>query len=118
MSDCQVCADKPHGALPRWFKGSHCYGCHASWRGIAAAHTKCCHLTFSSNLAADLHLVRGKCTDPALVQDEDERFVFDAVVRADGNVYWTPLDPSERGRIAVNYASNGPEGPVGAENVA
>ena len=84
-SDCRVCAEKPHGAWPKWHVGTHCRDCHTSWRGVAAAHTLCCHLTFSSNNAADKHLVKGHCTDPATIP------TFEAVVRSDGNMYWTPL---------------------------
>jgi hypothetical protein len=117
---CKVCVDKPHGSWPTWFKGSHCKHCHSSWRGTAAAHALCCHLTFSSNAAVDLHRPNGHCEHPSWVLDEEKRFVFrpGPVVRADGNEYWTPLDPSERGQIAVNQTRNGPGGTEGAEGAA
>jgi hypothetical protein len=82
--ECPVCSESPPGAWPRWFRGTHCRRCHASWSGRTAAHATCCHRTFSSNNAADAHLVRGHCTDPA------ELKAFEQVERADGNRYWTP----------------------------
>lgn len=80
---CRVC-EKPHGAWPKWHVGTHCCDCHTSWAGIAAAHTMCCHRTFSSNTAADAHLKKGKCTDPAVLS-------FVLVERAHGYTYWTPV---------------------------
>jgi hypothetical protein len=55
---CRVCAERTPGALPRWFKGSHCRWCCSSWSGRTAAHWTICYRTFSSNAAADLHTRR------------------------------------------------------------
>jgi hypothetical protein len=126
QTDCRVCAERRPGALPAWFTGSHCRHCHSSWRGTAAAHALCCHRTFSSNAAVDLHQVNGRCKDPATLlvgPDGEKRLAFKAVERADGNIYWTPADEPvpgflQRGQIAVNYASNGVPGAVGAEDAA
>jgi hypothetical protein len=99
---CQVCAESPPGAFPRWFRGTHCRHCHSSWSGRSAAHAHCCHRTFSSNSAADAHLVRGHCTDPATLED------FAHLERADGNRYGTPTTGVEsQGLTAVNPPHDG-----------
>ena len=81
---CRVCDESTRGAWPRWFHGTHCRDCHQSWTSKTAAHSLCCHRTFSSNDAADRHLVRGVCTDPATITR------FQLISRPDGNQYWTP----------------------------
>lgn len=81
---CIVCAESTKGAWPRWHKGTHCRDCHKSWTSLTAAHSMCCHLTFSSNSAAEAHLVRGHCTDPSTLP------AFELVTRANGHQYWTP----------------------------
>lgn len=56
MNDCDYCRyAKDHG----WWGpdmpagGTHCRDCHETWAGKAMAHCTCCHLTFSTNGAAD-----------------------------------------------------------------
>jgi hypothetical protein len=98
---CCVCTESRPGTWPRWFKGFHCRRCHSSWTGRQAAHTICCHRTFSSNSAADGHLVLGVCTDPA----ELDRFVL--VTRTDGNSYWSPRPtPHGGGQLAAEATSS------------
>jgi len=61
-------------------------GCGAEWHGTQAAHTCCCHETFSSNAAADLaHGPNRKCLNPTTLPffEPNDRF---------GNPYWT-VDP-------------------------
>lgn len=89
MTDCQLCTDSTHGAWPRTHRGTHCRDCHQSWTSKTAAHTLCCHRTFSSNSAADDHLIRGACTDPATLP------AFDLITRADGHQYWMPTSGVE-----------------------
>lgn len=81
MTACTVCVE--HGRWPANHIGTHCRDCHDSWSSLNAAHTLCCHRTFKSNNAADLHLIRGVCTDPATIPG------FELVERAHGYRCWT-----------------------------
>lgn len=86
MTTCPTCAE--HGRWPQGHIGTHCRECHDSWAGNGA-HTMCCHRTFSSNNAADAHLRRGICTDPATLPG------FELITRAHGYKYWTPMSGVE-----------------------
>jgi hypothetical protein len=60
---------------------------------VQAAHALCCHRTFTSNNAADQHLVKGHCTDPGLLVG------FELIERG-GNWYWMPTSGVIRGGFA------------------
>ena len=58
---CDIClyADRV-GCWPPGHEGTHCRGCHKSWRSLAWAHCTVCHETFRSNGISDLHWVKGR----------------------------------------------------------
>lgn len=53
-ANCVLCIhDQELGWWGPGFKGTHCRDCGATWTGVAAAHTVCCHVTFGGNTTAD-----------------------------------------------------------------
>lgn len=46
-----------------------CSGCPNTWGGLNSAHCSACHRTFSGVGTFDKHRVRGRCLDPAEIQN-------------------------------------------------
>lgn len=62
----------------------HCPDCHATWKGLSAAHcVQCCH-TFTSDTAFDLHLEGDGCKDPASARRKNGMALYRLIQRADG----------------------------------
>lgn len=84
----------------------HCRTCHRTWTGTSQAHCVSCHHHFSSNSAADRHLVNDSCYPPQEVRDSNgvpklglrkDKYGYTWSFAGDGTPWWLALhvDPDE-----------------------
>ena len=87
---CEFAAEHAHWPMA----GTHCRDCHRSWVSTSQAHCTLCHENFATNGVADLHWVKGKHTDPALVAK------LVRVEESSGPVWRGAVSDQERTRLA------------------
>lgn len=106
MKICQWCQKR---AEIGWYgdpKIHHCRDCHRTWTGTSQAHCVNCHHHFSSNSAADRHLVNDSCYPPQEVRDSNgvpklglrkDKYGYTWSFAGDGTPWWLALhvDPEE-----------------------
>lgn len=64
MKPCLLCKERVELGHYRNPKLHHCRDCHRTWTGTSQAHCVGCHHHFSSNSAADRHVIDGECRPP------------------------------------------------------
>lgn len=100
MKPCGWCMNK---AELGWYgdpKIHHCRDCHRTWTGTSQAHCVNCHHHFSSNSAADRHLVNDSCYPPQEVRDSNgvprlglrkDKYGYTWSFAGDGTPWWLAL---------------------------
>lgn len=85
---CGTCA---YAVVHGWWgpdhQGTHCRGCHRSWRSRREAHCATCHAHFTSPSAFGLHLTSRGCVDPATLRAKSGALVLVEQERAHGVVW-------------------------------